>query len=248
MVTDRQGQLSLRCPTCRQSTLVPPTVGVSGLQSAFYIHHLLEIKDTFEMLKESKNVPCGKCIQSPQSSTCYCRDCGEFLCAVCYIVHSQWGDFANHEVVAIEQLKQKVKQLDAIKKVTLYCSLHQGKELELYCETCEELICHNCTINKHYRPEHKFDLVGDTIERHKAEIEASLEPIKMQMDSINKALDQLDLRSLELDNLQITLESSIQRQIQEFQELLEARKSSSFPNCSTTSKQKRKILQHGRRN
>lgn len=46
----------------------------------------------------------------------------------------------------------------------------------------------------------------------------------MQMDSINKALEQLDLRSLELDNLQVTLESSIQRQIQEFQELLEARK------------------------
>ena len=179
-------------------------IGVSGLQSAFYIHHLLEIKGT---LKEPKNVPCGKCIQSPQSSKCYCCDCGDFLCAMCYTVHSQWGDdFANHKVVAIEQLEQKVKQLDAVKKVTLYCSLHQGKELELYCETCEELIYHNCTISKHYRPEHKFDLVGDTIERHKAEIEASLEPIKMQMDSINKALVQLDLRSLELDNL---LEGSI---------------------------------------
>ena len=103
-----------------------------------------------------------------------------------------------------------------------YICLHQGKELELYCETCEELIYHNCTIRKHYRPEHKFNLVGDSY--HKAEIEASLEPVKMQMDSINKALEQLDLRSLELDNLQITLESSIQRQIQEFQELLEARK------------------------
>ena len=57
------------------------------------------------------------------------------------------GDFANHEVVAIEQLEQKMKQLDAV-KVTLYCSLHQGKELELYCETCEELICHNCTISQ----------------------------------------------------------------------------------------------------
>jgi tripartite motif-containing protein 2/3/tripartite motif-containing protein 71 len=127
-------------------------------------------------------------------------------------------------VVAIEQLEQKVKQLDAVKKVTLYCSLHQGKELELYCETCEELICHNCTINKHYRPKHKFDRVEDTVEKHKAEIRASLEPIKIQMDSINKALEQLNLRSLELDDLQITLEDSIHQQIQEFQELLEARK------------------------
>ena len=224
VVKDRQGQPSLRCPTCRQSTLLPPATGVSGLQPAFHIHHLMEIQEALEKVKEPKKVTCGKCIKSPQPATNYCRDCGEFICSVCSIVHSRWDVFGNHEVVAIDQLEQKVKEFDALKKVTLYCSLHPGKELELYCKTCGELICLHCTVNKHCRPEHKYDLVGDTFQRHKAEIIASLEPVEKQLGVVSKALEQFDLRSHELDNLQVAIEGNIQQQIQRFQELLEARK------------------------
>ena len=184
----------------------------------------MEIKSALEKVKEPKKVPCGKCLKSPQPATSYCRDCGEFICAMCTTIHSQWSDFVDHEVVAIEQLEQKVKQLDALKKVTLYCSLHQGKELELYCETCGELICHNCTVNKHCRPEHKYDLVGDIFERHKAEITTSLEPVEKQLGVVSKALEQFDLQLQELDNLQVAIEDNIQQQIRQLQELLEARK------------------------
>ena len=114
VIQDRQGQLSLCCPTCRQSTLLPPDSGVSGLQPAFYIHHLMEIQSALEKVKEPKEVLCGKCLKAPQTATSYCRDCGEFICAMCTTIHSQWGDFTEHEVVAIEQLEQKVKQLDAL--------------------------------------------------------------------------------------------------------------------------------------
>ena len=222
VATDRQGQLSLLCPTCRQTTLLPPATGVSDLQPAFYIHHLMEIKGALERIKEPKRVSCGKCVKSLQPATSYCRDCGEFICAVCTSIHSQWSDFVNHDVVPIEQLEQKMKQLDCLKKVILYCSLHQGKELELYCETCGELICHNCTVKKH--KDHQYDLVGDTFERHKAEITASLEPIEEQLGVISGALKQFDSQSQELDNIQVAFEGNIQQQIQQLQELLEMRK------------------------
>ena len=50
VVQDRQGQLSLRCPICRQCTLLPPA-NESGLQPAFHIHHLFEIQDALEKLE-----------------------------------------------------------------------------------------------------------------------------------------------------------------------------------------------------
>ena len=202
----------------------------------------MEIKSALEKVKETKKVPCGKCLKSPQPATSYCRDCGEFICAMCTTIHSQWSDFVNHEVVAIEQLEQKVKHLDALKKVTLYCSLHQGKKLELYCETCGELICHNCTVNKHCRPEHKYDLVGDTFERHKAEITTSLEPVEKQLDVVSKALEQFDLRSQELDDFQVAIVYSIQQQIQQLQELLEARKAELISQLEQLIQMKKKNL------
>ena len=239
---DSQGQLSLTCPTCRQSTLLPAT-GVSGLQSAFHIHHLFEIQEALEKVKEPQNVQCEKCTKSIQTATKFCRDCGKFVCDKCTDVHSEWEDFSKHEVVSIDQVQSSVKQLIPPKKVVpLYCSQHhdQGKELDLYCETCGELICLHCTVKKH--KDHQYDLVGDTFERHKAEITASLEPIENQFGVVNKAREQLDTRSLELDNLQATLEASVQTQIGRLQELLESRKAELIGQVKETIQMKKKNL------
>ena len=175
VVQDRQGQVSLRCPTCRQSTLLPPATSVSGLQPAFHIHHLFEIQEALEKMKEPQKVQCDKCTKTSRTATNFCRDCGKFICEKCSEMRGEWEEFSKpHEVVSIEQIHSNVKQLVPPKKVSLYCSQHQGKEFDLYCETCEELICLHCTVKKH--KDHQYDLVGDTFERHKAEITASLQP------------------------------------------------------------------------
>ena len=139
-------------------------------------------------------------------------------------MHREWKELSKHEVVSMEQLQSNVKQLVPPKKVTLYCSQHEGMKLDLYCETCGELICLHCTVNKHCRPEHKYDLVGDTFARHKAEITTSLEPVEQQLGVVGKALEKFDVRSLELDELEVAMEDNIGQQIRQLQEMLEARK------------------------
>ena len=192
VVQDQQGQVSLRCPTCRQSTLLPPATGVSGLQPAFHIHHLFEIRDTLEKMKEPQKLQCDKC-KTPRPATSYCRDCGEFICDICNTVHGDWDAFAKHEVIVLEQLESKMKQLDTLKKVTPYCSLHEGKELDLYCETCEELVCLHCTIKKH--KEHQYDLLGDIFERHKTEITTALKRVELRRNDVNSMLKQVNEQS-----------------------------------------------------
>jgi tripartite motif-containing protein 2/3/tripartite motif-containing protein 71 len=184
----------------------------------------MEIQEALKKVKEPQKTQCEKCKKS-RIATKFCRDCGKFVCEKCVEMHSEWDEFLKHEVVSMEQVQSNVKQLvPPTKKVTLYCSLHPDKELELYCETCGELICHNCTVNKHCKPEHKYDLVGDTFQQHKAEITASLEPVEKQLGVVSKALEQFDLRSYELDDLHVAIEGNIQQQIRWLQELLEARK------------------------
>ena len=242
VITDRQGQLSLRCPTYRQSTLLPPATSVSDLQPAFHIHHLFEIQDALEKVKEPQKVMCGKCKKAKQAATSYCRDCGEFICAMCTTIHSNWDDFAGHEVVALEQLESKMKELDALKKVTFYCSLHKGKELEIYCETCEELICHNCTVTKHCRPEHKYSLVDDTFEQHKAEIATSLEPIEKQIGIVNKALEELGQQSTKVDDQRGTTKIEIAQLFRQIYDVLEARKADLDSQVDQLANQKLKNL------
>ena len=242
VVTDRQDQPSLCCPTCRQSTLLPPATGVSGLQSAFHIHHLFEIQDILKKVKDPQKLLCEKCTKTTRTATNFCRDCGEFICEKCTEMHNEWKELSKHEVVSLQQIQSNIKQLVPPKKVTLYCSQHESMKLDLYCETCGELICLHCTVNKHSRPQHKYDLVGDTIERHKAEITASIEPVEEQVGVVSQALKQFDLRSHELDELEVAMETNIGQEIQKLQELLEVRKAELVGQMKQHIKRKKKNL------
>ena len=219
VVTDQRGQVSVRCPTCRRATLLPSATTVADLQSAFHIHHLFEIQDAFEKVKEPQKVMCGMCKKDMRTATSYCRDCGNFICSSCVDIHTQWDMFAKHEVIGLDQFKVKVKQLDALKKVMLYCSLHQGKELELYCESCEELICHNCIVKKH--KDHQYDLVSDIFDEQKAKITASLEQVEMQLETLKKAVREIITKSKAVNTNREEVEAKINKKTQQLHDTIE---------------------------
>ena len=173
-------------------------------------------------MEDPQKVPCDKCTITTRTATNFCRDCGEFICEKCTETHREWKELSKHEVISIEQVQGNVKQLVSPKKGTLHCSLHEGMKLNLYCETCGELICFHCTVRKH--KDHQYDLVGDAFERHKAEILAVLEPVEEQLGMVSESLQQFDLQSQQLDKLEVVLEADIEQEVRKLQELLKARK------------------------
>ena len=136
-------------------------------------------------------------------------------------MHSGWKEFTKHTVVIIEEIQSDVKQLVSPKTVILCCSQHQGKDLDLYCETCEELICLHCTVNIH--KDHQCDLVRDTFERHKEEMTTCVEPVENDLSITSKAKEQLGVRMQELDDQGAAVKADIQQEIRHLQEVLEER-------------------------
>ena len=240
LVRGEKGQVYLHCPTCRRLTHLPPEGGLGSLQSAFHIHHLFDIKDALMRVKKPQTVECQKCTTLTRVATSYCRDCGEFICDACTGVHIEWKMFEKHEVIPLNAFEDKVKQLKALKKVTLHCPLHQEKELELYCETCMELICHNCTVKKH--KDHQYDLVDDVFDKNKDKLTASLKPVENQIHIISKAVQQIDTQSKEVDNQRVAIEVEIQLGVRQLQELLEAQKTELISKLNQMSQQKQKNL------
>ena len=116
VVQDWQG-LSLHCPSCRRSTLLPPT-GVSGLQTAFYLNHLFEVCDAIEKVKEPQKTQCEKC--KKHVATSFCHSCGQFICARCTETYQNWEEFSSHEVITLGQLEGYVAQIVPPRK--RYCS------------------------------------------------------------------------------------------------------------------------------
>ena len=95
------------------------------------------------------------------------------------------------------------------KKTTHYCSEHADRELELYCETCNELICYKCIAKGSKHHDHDYAPLDEAFDRYKGEIMPSLEPMEKQLKTIHTALAELDTHSGEISDQRVTIEASI---------------------------------------
>ena len=218
VIQDHDG-LSLQCPICRHSTKLPPK-GVAGLQSDFHVEHLFEIRDAFEKAKQPQKTKCEKC--EDDNATGFCRDCGEFICDACTTVHCKWKQFKSHEIISLEEVQTEATNLVRPKKEVSYCPRHPESILKIFCETCSELICIDCTIKLHQG--HNYDLVADTFSKHKNEIVASLQPVKQQFSTVTTALHTFEERVREIEEQKTTTEAAVHKEINLLQQLLEQSK------------------------
>ena len=229
---EAQGQ-TVRCPSCRQLTTLPPT-GIPGLQGAFHVHHLFDIRDT---LRKVNKANCDKC--KTQEATDYCRSCG-FVCDRCKECHQFFKELTSHEIVSLNELTGELTSVVPPQKKVLLCPRHEGKQLELFCETCSELVCHNCTTKIHKG--HSCDVVSDTFETHKAEILSSLKPIQQQLATVKQAREQVTLRHKGITDQQAALEVEIVSFVEKMIAAINSKKQALMEGLAETTHHKLKTL------
>ena len=201
-----QGQV-VECPNCRHPTSLAQE-GVPGLQGAFLIHHLFDIQDILKKVNTPANNKCVKC--KKREPNCYCRSCG-FLCEKCKDIHSEWEEFSSHEIVSLDQLTEDVTNLVPPDQKIMQCSKHPAKELDLYCETCKEVICRDCILKVHR--DHQYDLATDAFPQQMNVLISCVEHAEQQLVSVNKALEDLDTLRGEITSQRQALETNIRSRI-----------------------------------
>ena len=111
-------------------------------------------------------------------------------------------------------------------KAKVCCREHAGKEVELFCMTCEEPLCPKCAIKSlggsHHS--HVCEELDKAFERYKVEVTASLEPMEKQMTTINKALAQIEARCAEISYQRADVEADVHTTFSKLQRILDTRK------------------------
>ena len=238
LVLQRREQSLLDCPNCRHTTVLPPQ-GVKGLRTDFRMHHLFEIRDALTKAKEPEKTQCEKCKKS--TATSFCRDCGKFVCDRCTEVHQLWDEFTNHQIVPINDLQSEAASLiSPTKGKVMPCKKHPENLLKIYCETCNELICNDCTIRLHQG--HQYDLISDTFPKHKEELVNQLEPVKHHLATVNQALSNFDGRSVEIHDQRAAIQADIHKEIDQLHQALEQRRTELIGQLDQLTQHKLKTL------
>ena len=177
---------SVTCPMCRKECTLPSD-GVAGLESNFFVTKLKDRKTVnLKLASKDCKIPCTNCEGSDQAAVARCFQCDDFLCANCLKSHKTLRLTRGHHTFTLDELRSG--KVDPIAKAE-YCSKHKGQELWIYCETCNLLICRDCTVFDHCKPEHKFVDLQTAAKGQKENIEKLAEECKSLTLQVDAAIE-----------------------------------------------------------
>ena len=196
-----EGNHSLPCPTC-QSPCPVPDKGLASLPPSFVVNNLVEVYDLMKKASAHQHVSCDNCDNTNAIS--YCKQCATFLCPECVHHHNNWKPNAGHQILSLDEVASTAQQLPRAKQEqSMVCTEH-NEPLKIFCESCQQLICHDCTVKKH--KDHNYDLVTDTYRQRKDAIDQScLQPLNEEYDRLVAAQKILTVKREEIpQNAQAT--------------------------------------------
>ena len=101
--------------------------------------------------KKYPQMKCDGCFEG--DAVCYCVQCGQYYCKIC--------DEQIH-IIPVNSNHQK-KPINFMNFFQKNCYLHKDQYLKLFCESCEEPICHEChMIGPHNNKLHKIVNIVDS--------------------------------------------------------------------------------------
>ena len=110
-----------------------------------------------------------------------------------------------------------------VKKASRHCFVHEDKKLELYCETCEELICMRCALKGGKHHDHSYKEIKQAFRKYKEETISSLEPMDKQVTIMKETLAQLDARCEGISYQRAATAVNIHVTFRRLQEVLDVR-------------------------
>ena len=167
-------QSKIICPEC-QATSVVPSGGVKQLPNNFFINRLLDEIALKRKVEGKEEVKCDLCIRGDTVEV-LCFDCGAFLCARCLDYHKYSKEYQNHNIMPINEVRSKKKAITIKPKSSFALCQEHELELNFYCETCDQLVCHYCIMRDHLK--HNHDTVKKMATKHRKELDKVMEPVE----------------------------------------------------------------------
>ena len=153
--------------------------------------------------------------------------------------HQEWEELKTHEIIDLETLSGDVTTLVPPLKKTLFCSKHSEKEADLFCETCDELICRDCIVRVHR--DHQYDLVPESFSKQEKVIVDSLK-LGEQIVALERAVESVDTRCAAVVEQKTAVVAEIHTAMAALRQVLEARETELVGQVEQTAQQKLKTL------
>ena len=187
LIDDSGSQQMAKCPTCERNINIPMG-GTNTLPQNLHLGFEVEIARYISKIVSNKEI-CDECMDENRgSAVIFCCTCYEFLCNPCYDHHKRHRKLSKHDMVELNQ--DGAKQLQAIMKPRdQYCSQpnHEDNKLNFHCETCNILVCRDCTAIVHKN--HDVTELFTVAKKRQLEIKEAVQDAEEVLTKLTAAID-----------------------------------------------------------
>ncbi|XP_048578204.1 tripartite motif-containing protein 45-like isoform X2 [Nematostella vectensis] len=174
-----EGRGKLACPLCKAEFQISQA-DVPSLKVNFMINSILSV--LLLTSEDSKKPVCESC-DSGEPAQGRCNECDHFVCEQCISIHKRFRPVQHHTILSLDEIKSG--KLLAMSKAS-FCTKHKGEKLKLFCESCKEVICRDCTVVDHKN--HDYLFTSDVIAQEKEEILGRAKKVASKLTDIEQAM------------------------------------------------------------
>ncbi|XP_039973587.1 transcription intermediary factor 1-alpha [Xiphias gladius] len=174
------------------------------------------------------------CSRDPPSSRCWCLDCKEALCDECVLAHRRVTVTRSHTIL-------NHPPGNVLTSPIKFCRLHPCEPLKLFCFTCYQYTCRDCQLMSHMNHRHQF--VSEALGSLKKQLEAWVQPIIAQRDTVRRSLQDMQTRLQELVQGESQLKTELQESYKICAQLLKKRMEDILDEVKVVSESEREHIQ-----
>ena len=129
----------------------------------------------------------------------------------------------------------------------LPCAAHPRNHSDVFCETCEEVVCRECAAEGGLHGSHECAEVAAVFPKHRDELLARVQPVYDQLAATNAALDKLREEREFLVRQQEAATREVNAEAQRIREALEARRKELYAQVEEETERKLRNMREQRR-
>ncbi|XP_038055945.1 E3 ubiquitin-protein ligase TRIM71-like [Patiria miniata] len=167
-LTQNKDNKNIVCPLCRKETALTEA-GLDMLPGGSK-----DVNQQEQTEGQGLKVMCQACDEENEAIS-RCMDCKHYLCQECQKAHNRLASLRTHKIVALTELPVESQEItDTELKIVPKCREHPDQDLCLYCNSCEVLICNECTNIDHKESMHSHVSIDEAFNKCKQEVNESV--------------------------------------------------------------------------
>ena len=224
MEIERSGdKKKMECPTCQRSITIPEG-GVNAIPQNLHLGFEVEVAGYMSKIGSGHEKSCDACTDGDKGpAVVFCCTCGQFLCTFCHEHHRRNKILRHHQMVGLDQ--ESARLLPSIMTPTEYlCSQphHQKKKLKFYCETCQCLVCRECTLVLH--KDHRIGKVCNIAKVHREGMREALVCAQEMASKLTSAIGANDKMAEQVETSRENATLLINQAFEQLHQAIEERK------------------------